>query len=106
MRDLGLLAPFGQVICYGIVAGLPEDSLGAMIGSAFMRSAGVRTADIYTYHKTDPKGLNGLLKVLLAKLAKAEIKPHIHEVLPLAEAGRAHELLESGQTKGKLILSV
>lgn len=106
MRDLGLLGPFGQVICYGMLAGLPEDSLGTMIGSAFMRSAGVRAADIYTYHTTDPKGFSGLLKVLLAKLAKAEIKPHIHQVLPLAEAGRAHQLLESGQTKGKLILSV
>jgi NADPH2:quinone reductase len=37
-------------------------------------------------------------------LAKGQIKPHIHERLPLSEAARAHELLESGAVKGKLIL--
>lgn len=107
MRDLGLLGPFGQVICYGMIAGLPEgDSLGLMLGRAFLRSAALRAADIYTYHSTNPQGMNGLLKVLLAKLAKAEIKPHIHDVIPLADAGRAHQLLASGATKGKLILSM
>ena len=33
------------------------------------------------------------------------LKPVIHEVVPLAEAQRAHELLESGKVFGKLVLT-
>jgi NADPH:quinone reductase-like Zn-dependent oxidoreductase len=33
-----------------------------------------------------------------------KLKPVIHQVLPLAEAARAHELLESGAVFGKLVL--
>lgn len=33
------------------------------------------------------------------------LKPVIHEVLPLAETRRAHEILESGQTFGKLVIT-
>jgi NADPH2:quinone reductase len=32
------------------------------------------------------------------------IKPVIHAMFPLAEAARAHELLESGQHIGKIVL--
>jgi putative PIG3 family NAD(P)H quinone oxidoreductase len=34
----------------------------------------------------------------------APLRPVVHEVLPLAEAGRAHELLVSGEVFGKLVL--
>ena len=34
-----------------------------------------------------------------------KLKPVIHEVLPLAETRRAHEILESGQTFGKLVIT-
>lgn len=32
------------------------------------------------------------------------VKPHIHRVLPLAEAAEAHRTLEAGQVQGKLVL--
>jgi putative PIG3 family NAD(P)H quinone oxidoreductase len=35
---------------------------------------------------------------------QASIRPVVHEVLPLAQAGRAHELLASGDVFGKLVL--
>jgi hypothetical protein len=35
-----------------------------------------------------------------------ELRPEIADVLPLAEAGRAHELLEAGGVCGKLVLEV
>jgi NADPH:quinone reductase-like Zn-dependent oxidoreductase len=38
--------------------------------------------------------------------AAGEVHVEIAEVLPLAEVGRAHELSESGHTRGKLILKV
>jgi NADPH:quinone reductase-like Zn-dependent oxidoreductase len=34
------------------------------------------------------------------------VRPEIAEILPLAEAARAHELLEAGGVRGKLVLEV
>jgi NADPH:quinone reductase-like Zn-dependent oxidoreductase len=35
---------------------------------------------------------------------EGRLKPIIHEVIPLDQARRAHELLESGDVFGKLVL--
>jgi NADPH:quinone reductase-like Zn-dependent oxidoreductase len=42
--------------------------------------------------------------ILLVYLAKKKIKPFIYERIPLSEAARAHQLIESGATIGKIIL--
>ena len=44
------------------------------------------------------------MKTLLDHLAAGRIRPLIYDRLPLAEAARAHELLESRQVIGKLLL--
>jgi NADPH2:quinone reductase len=41
---------------------------------------------------------------LISLLAAGKIKPAISARLPLAEAARAHALLEGGMVKGKLVL--
>jgi NADPH2:quinone reductase len=38
-------------------------------------------------------------------LISGEIKPIIHAVFPVAEASKAHELMESGEHIGKIVLS-
>jgi NADPH:quinone reductase-like Zn-dependent oxidoreductase len=43
----------------------------------------------------------------VARLAAAgTLRPHVSEVFPLAEAAKAHERLESGHVRGKLVLSM
>jgi NADPH:quinone reductase-like Zn-dependent oxidoreductase len=43
----------------------------------------------------------------LAALAEAGVlRPEIDEVIPLADAARAHERIETGSGQGKLVLSV
>jgi NADPH2:quinone reductase len=44
------------------------------------------------------------MRTLLDHLAAGRVRPLIHDRLPLAEAARAHQLLESGATIGKLLL--
>jgi NADPH:quinone reductase-like Zn-dependent oxidoreductase len=39
-------------------------------------------------------------------VASGEVRVEIAEVVPLADAARAHELSESGHTRGKIILAV
>jgi NADPH:quinone reductase-like Zn-dependent oxidoreductase len=47
----------------------------------------------------DGRGLDRITEV-------EDLRPHVVEVLPLAEAARAHELLEAGGVGGKLVLEV
>jgi NADPH2:quinone reductase len=42
--------------------------------------------------------------VLLELFARGVVQPIIRKRLPLAQAARAHELLESGSVIGKLVL--
>jgi NADPH:quinone reductase-like Zn-dependent oxidoreductase len=39
-------------------------------------------------------------------VASGAVRVELSEVLPLSEAGRAHELSESGHTRGKIVLTV
>ena len=39
-------------------------------------------------------------------VAAGEVRVEIAQTIPLAEAARAHALIESGHTRGKIILTV
>jgi NADPH:quinone reductase-like Zn-dependent oxidoreductase len=39
-------------------------------------------------------------------IQEGKLKPTIEKVFPLAEAAAAHELLEGGHVRGKLVLQV
>jgi NADPH2:quinone reductase len=44
------------------------------------------------------------MRALIDMLAAGKLHPRIHAHLPLSEATRAHEMLESGAVIGKLLL--
>ena len=46
------------------------------------------------------------LAEIAALVASGEVRVDIEEVLPLSEVARAHELSESGHTRGKIVLTV
>jgi NADPH2:quinone reductase len=103
-RDFEMLAPLGQIIWFGMAAGLPEGNLTELLGMGFIRSAGVRTFMLPSIFDLDPTLMARSSEILFNYLADGKIKPHIFERIPLSEAARAHELLESGTVQGKLIL--
>ncbi|MDR2241021.1 MAG: NAD(P)H-quinone oxidoreductase [Zoogloeaceae bacterium] len=47
-----------------------------------------------------------LLERIWPEIAAGRLRPHIHAVFPLAEAGEAHRLMESGAHIGKIVLRV
>ncbi|MFF3325718.1 NADP-dependent oxidoreductase [Streptomyces sp. NPDC002889] len=49
---------------------------------------------------------NGSLKEIAALVETGRLRVEVSEVLPLKEAGRAHEIGEQGRTQGKIVLSV
>jgi NADPH2:quinone reductase len=52
----------------------------------------------------DPQWFREDFGALLELLRRGDIHPVVAERLPLAEARRAHEMLESSASKGKLVL--
>ena len=61
---------------------------------------------LFTIHSFDdrPDIRATTMKTSLGHLAAGEIRPLIHDRLPLAESARAHQLLEAGAVIGKLLL--
>lgn len=98
------VAPFGLVIQYGQLAGLPDAAAvyEAMRGQ-FSRSPALRLFTMHTFDD-DPAARRACTVALLDLFARGAVRPSIQQRLPLAEAGRAHELLESGKVLGKLVL--
>jgi NADPH2:quinone reductase len=103
-RDFEMLAPLGQIISLGMAAGLPEGTLTELLGMGFVKSAGVRTFMLPSIFELDPSLMARSSEILFSYLADGKIKPHIFERIPLSDAARAHELLESGAVQGKLLL--
>jgi NADPH2:quinone reductase len=103
-RDFKMLAPLGQIIWFGMAAGSPQGNLAEQLGAKFVKSAGIRTFMLPSIFELDPALMARSAEILMKYLADNRIKPHIHERLPLSEAARAHQLLESGRVQGKLIL--
>ncbi|WP_202918718.1 NADP-dependent oxidoreductase [Saccharothrix deserti] len=81
----------------GIVVTILGGGYGQLVEAAGTR---VRTAVVLC--EPDRHGL-----LALAELAEnGVLRPELDSVLPLAEAAKAHELIDSGHTKGKIVLTV
>jgi NADPH:quinone reductase-like Zn-dependent oxidoreductase len=113
-RSYKALRKGGQLVVYGISAALgPQGrNYAAAIGSflllgLFQAIPDGKPAHFYVItkmKKEHPDWFREDLTKVLDLLAAKRIAPVIAERLPLAQARRAHELLQSGQTTGKLVL--
>jgi NADPH:quinone reductase len=97
------LAPFGLVVSYGQLDGMPQgDALGAMT-RRMGDSLGLRIFSMHMFDD-DRERRRAATAKLIDLLAAGGIDPVISLRLPLAEAARAHALMEKGQILGKLVL--
>ncbi|MET7466474.1 NADP-dependent oxidoreductase [Nonomuraea sp. NPDC005501] len=82
----------------GILVSIMEHAnaeLAARVEAAGRRFAGVSVEPDYA-----------ALEAIAALVDAGAIRPHVQETFPLEEAGKAHEVLEGGQVRGKLVLTV
>ena len=102
-RNFKMLAPLGMVVSYGRLDGSPDPDLLSAMRAQSSKSPAVR---FFTIHSFDdrPDIRARTMRSLLDHLAAGRISPLIYDRLPLAQAARAHELLESGKVIGKLLL--
>ena len=52
----------------------------------------------------DPEGRKRLVDAVIKLFAEGKVKPPIHARLPLADAKKAHALLDARAVHGKLVL--
>ena len=102
-RNFAMLAPLGLVISYGRLDGPPDPGFVAAMREYHAVSPAVR---FFTIHSFDdrPDIRAAATTELIGSLAAGKIRPLIHARLPLAEAARAHRMLEAGEVIGKLLL--
>jgi len=104
-RNFDALAPLGQVVWFGFAGGFPADTLLQSFGKHFVRGVGLRTFHLtYSVAEPYPELIGHSLGTILTYLREKKIAPIIADRVPLAEAASAHQLLESRNTVGKIIL--
>ncbi|MFD5461770.1 NADP-dependent oxidoreductase [Kitasatospora sp. NPDC127059] len=91
-RALEVLKPGGTLVS---IMEHWNQELAAEIEAAGRRFAGVSVEPDYAG-----------LEAIAALVDEGLIRPYVAEVFPLAEAGRAHELVGSGTVQGKVVLTV
>jgi NADPH:quinone reductase len=100
--NVALLAPCGVLVIYGGLGGKAPLDLEQTL-RAKGHSPAIRHFTIHTWDALVEERRAGM-RAVIAMLAAGKLHPRIHAVLPLAEAARAHQLLESGAVLGKLLL--
>ena len=97
------LAPLGLAVSYNIVGGPPAGDVFAELRAQLGRSLAVRVFSMHTFD-ADPVQRRALMVAAIETMATGAVHAPRATVLPLAEARRAHELLDAPDSVGKLIL--
>jgi NADPH:quinone reductase len=97
-----MLAPCGTLVVYGGLGGKAQLDLQLTL-RASKNSPAIRQFSIHTWDHLVEERRAGM-RALIDMLATGKLHPRIHARLPLTDAARAHEMLESGAVVGKLLL--
>ena len=102
--NLDLLAPYGTLVSFSMLGGMmPDADLYGELRRRQGRCLGVR---VYSIHVLDRQ--RELRRALMERAIELMAAGRLHAppptVLPLAEAARAHEMMEARRTMGKIVL--
>lgn len=104
-QQMSLIAPLGLAVAYGAMSGQVDLPIGP-IGYDNHLGNQCGAIRLFNVHLFDdwPEYRQQSIDYVIDRLARGEIKPLIHEVVPLAEAAKAHEILEARAAIGKILL--
>lgn len=91
-RSLSVLKPGGTLVS---IMEHWNKELAAEVEAAGRHFAGISVEPDYAS-----------LEAIAALVDEGRIRPYVEQTFPLAEAGKAHELVEAGQVRGKVVLTV
>lgn len=102
-QDLRMIAPLGLIVSYAALEGMPDKDLFRDLRASIDKSPAIRVIATHVFGKT-PEVLHQACRAAIALLADGKIRPAIEARLPLADAARAHALIEARESKGKILL--
>lgn len=105
VNDLELLAPLGHIVIFGILGGYGQTSLMEEAFKHFTKSPTISYNEIYATYFNQYEKIDEAMNQLYKWLEEKKIKP-IYSTMPLEEAAKAHELLEGGKVRGKMLLTI
>jgi len=100
--DLEAIAARGHIVIFGAASGPPDPMSPIALMS---RSVSLSGGSLQNFTRTREELMRRANDVIDG-IRLGWLKLKIEAVLPLAQAGHAHELLENRKTQGKLVLSV
>ncbi len=100
--DLEAAAKHGHIVVFGSASGPADPIVPHALGAKSLTLSGGSLQN----HIASHADLQRRSRAVLAAIKAGTLVLHIDRVVPLAEAHRAHEALESRQTVGKIILRV
>jgi len=103
--DLEVLATLGHIVIFGFLAGIGETNMQAEVVKHFSKAPTISYSEIYATYFSNYDLVESSMKHLYKLLDEGEIKP-VYKTLPLSEAAKAHEMIESGKVIGKLLLTL
>lgn len=102
--NLKALAPFGLIVSFNALGGLPEKDLFREMRAHLAKSPAVRCFTMHSFDH-DPETRRRVAERVIEIFARRRVNPPIDRCLPLAEARQAHERLDACAVLGKLILA-
>jgi NADPH:quinone reductase-like Zn-dependent oxidoreductase len=106
-RNIDVLAPDGTLVVIGMQGGTKgELNLGKLLAKrGRVTATGLRGRP--DHGKSGKTAIVAAVREHLWPLIEeAKVQPVVHAELPIAEAARGHELLDSPETVGKVVLRV
>lgn len=91
-QSASLVRKGGAILWCGMISGREAT---VNIQALYLKHASIRGFYLGTIRE---------LQAVVAAVAEGALRPHVHAILPLADAARAHALLESGSYAGKIVL--
>jgi NADPH2:quinone reductase len=103
-RSFELLAPLGRLVLFGNASDAPETGVpGHLLRVGAKATLGWSITGLAA---AAPERVRAIARDALGAVARGELRVDITEVLPLAQAPRAHAMLEGRRSTGKLVLAV
>ncbi|MEV1118995.1 NAD(P)H-quinone oxidoreductase [Actinosynnema sp. NPDC049800] len=106
-RNVDVLAPDGRLVIIGMQGGVKGE---LNIGKLLSKRGSVTATGLRFRPVDGPSGKGRVVaevrEHLWPLIASGQVKPVVHDVLPIARAADAHRALEGGAVFGKLVLTV
>lgn len=101
---LKMIAPLGMIVSYAVLGGMPEGDLFAAMRANVEKSPAVRCFTMHTYDHMQAPRREAMARAI-ELLGTGKVRPAIAARIPLAEARRAHAMIDARSAMGKIVLT-